>query len=175
MSKYGTGKAVQPRVQRGGAEVMDYILLISIVMAVIGIALTAAFIAMNGKPGSDNLKKWIIKNGVKKEATVKQVITTPEGLLTPVVRFIVKWGMEDKAILFYCSKNGFSEADYPEMLREGNTVNIVYHPNDFDSLYIDMGDGTYFGQSKPQWNILGMSIGMIICAPILYFGVNFYL
>ena len=81
MSKYGTGKTVQPRVQRGGVEVMDYILLISIVMAVIGIALTAAFIAMNGKPGSDNLKNWIIKNGVKKEATVKQVITTPEGLL----------------------------------------------------------------------------------------------
>lgn len=50
--------------------------------------------------------------------------------------------------------------------------NIVYHPNDFDSLYIDMGDGTYFGQSQPQWNILGLGIGMIIMAPVLYFGVG---
>ncbi|MGN1100579.1 MAG: DUF3592 domain-containing protein [Huintestinicola sp.] len=151
---------------------MDYILLLSIGMAVIGIVITAAFIAINGMPGSDKLKNRIIKNGVKTEATIKQITTTSEGLLTPVVRFVVKWGFEDKAILFYCNKNGFAPEDYPEMLKEGNSVNIVYHPNDFDSLYVDMGDGTYFGQSQPQWNILGLGIGMIIMAPVLYFGVG---
>lgn len=150
---------------------MDYILILSIGMAVIGVIITAVFFAIVGMPGSDKLKNWIIKNGVKKEATIKEVITTPDGLLTPVVRFMVTWGLEEKAMLFCCDKNGFTPSDYPEMLKAGNTVNIVYHPNDFDSLYVDMGDGTYFGQSKPQWNILGMGIGMIIMAPVLYFGV----
>lgn len=150
---------------------MNYILILSIGMAVIGVIITAAFFAIVGVPGSDKLKNWIIKNGIKKEATIKEVRTTPEGLLTPVVRFMVTWGLEEKAMLFCCDKNGFTPSDYPELLKAGNTVNIVYHHNDFDSLYIYMGDGTYFGQSKPQWNILGMGIGMIIMAPVLYFGV----
>lgn len=71
---------------------MDYILILSIGMAVIGVIITAVFFAIVGMPGSDKLKNWIIKNGVKKEATIKEVITTPDGLLTPVVRFMVTWG-----------------------------------------------------------------------------------
>lgn len=151
---------------------MDYILILSILMAVIGIAITASFIAMVGRPGSDTLKKWIIKNGVKKQAVVKEVITNNSGLLTPVVRYAITWGMEEKYMLFFCDNDGFDPSEYPDSLREGQQVNIVYHPNDLDSLYIDMGNGEYLGQCRPQWNILGMAIGFIIMAPVVYFMAN---
>ena len=84
---------------------MDSFMLICIGMAVIGIVIIAAHFLFNGKDGR-KLYDWIIKNGVRTEATIKQITTTSDGLLTPVVRFVVKWGFEDKAILFYCNKNG---------------------------------------------------------------------
>lgn len=150
--------------------IMGELLMICIVMEVIGIVIVAAHFLYNGK-GGNKLYDRIIKSGVRTQATIKEVTTTPEGLLTPVVRFVVKWGFEDKAILFFCNKNGFTEENYPEMLRADNTVNIVYHPNDFDSLFIDMGDGTYFGQCSPKMGMLGYGIGLIIMAPVLYFAL----
>ena len=150
--------------------IMDSFMLICIGMAVIGIVIVAAHFLFNGKDGR-KLYDWIIKNGVRTEATIKQITTTSDGLLTPVVRFVVKWGFEDKAILFYCNKNGFTPEEYPEMLGEGKTVNIIYHPNDFDSLFIDMGDGTYFGQCRPQMRMPGFGIGLVIMAPVLYFAL----
>lgn len=34
-----------------------------------------------------------------------------------------------------------------------------------------MGDGTYFGQCRPQMRMLGFGIGLVIMAPVLYFAL----
>ncbi len=142
---------------------MAVLIIICAIMVIAGIVMTAFHFKTKGHE-----RERLFKIGVRSEAVVDSVTKTPDGLITPVIVFTAKWGMEYQNISFSCDKEGFKEEDYPEMLKPGKTVKIIYNPQYFDCVLIDMGDGTYFGQCKNSGALLGYGISLIIGAPIVY-------